>query len=120
MNLCIFGSRDFDNYEMLEFAIDEYRKKHRVDEIISGCAKGADALGERYADEHQIKVDKNPADWNLHGKSAGYKRNVIMAKKCDVAIGFWDGESKGTKQMIDYVKSLGKPCYVIKYKEYEI
>lgn len=119
MDVCIFGSREFDNYELLEYALDEYGKKHRIDTIISGCAKGADSLGELYAEKHNIKIDKNPADWGRFGKSAGYRRNNIMAKKCDSAIAFWDGESKGTKHMIDYVKSLGKPCYVIEYKDYE-
>lgn len=120
MDVCIFGSRDFDNYELLEYALNEYRKKHRIDAIISGCARGADKLGEIYAEKHSIKINKYPAEWEKYGKSAGYRRNSIMAKDCDSAIAFWDGVSKGTKQMIDTVKSLGKPCYVIKYKEYEI
>ena len=62
MDVCIFGSREFDNYELLEYALDEYGKKHRIVTIISGCAKGADSLGEQYAISHNIKIDKNPAD----------------------------------------------------------
>ena len=80
--------------------------------IISGGARGADALGERYARENGFKVERYPADWDTYGKSAGPRRNKQMAEVCDCAICFWDGQSRGTASMIEFAKQLGKPVRV--------
>lgn len=64
-------------------------------------ARGADSLGEQYAKERGIPVRYFPADWQTLGKSAGYQRNVQMAAYADALVAFWDGQSKGTKHMID-------------------
>lgn len=67
--------------------------------------KGADTLGERYAEEKNIEIVKMPADWDKFGKSAGYRRNESMAKIATHCICFWDGKSVGTKHMIDLCKN---------------
>lgn len=82
--------------------------------FLSGGCKGADALGERYAEENGFKIEHFPAEWNKFGKSAGPIRNFQMAKNCDYVICFWDGKSKGTKSMINYAKQLNKPIKVKK------
>ena len=56
-----------------------------------------------------------PADWNKHGKSAGYRRNEEMAKVADACICFWDGVSKGTMHMINLAKEYGLETEVIEY-----
>jgi len=38
-----------------------------------------------------------------------------MAEYGDMLIAFWDGESKGTKNMIDTSKKLGLLVYVHRY-----
>lgn len=70
-------------------------------EIVSGTAKGADQLGERFAKEHNYQIKQFPADWNTYGKKAGYIRNKQMAEYADALVAFWNGESKGTKSMIE-------------------
>lgn len=55
------------------------------------------------------------ADWDKHGKAAGFKRNTEMAKYADALIAFWDGKSKGTKHMIDTAKSHNLKVRVIAY-----
>ena len=80
--------------------------------IISGCASGADTLGERYAVENGFKIEKYPADWQKYGKSAGPRRNLQMAEACDFVICFWDGKSRGTRSMIEYAKQCGKPVKI--------
>lgn len=82
-------------------------------EIVSGTANGADKLGEKYAEEHGYTVKQFPADWDKHGKSAGYKRNTEMGDYCDMAVVFYDGQSKGSQHMIDIMRKLHKLCYVI-------
>ena len=84
-------------------------------EIVSGTAAGADTLGERYAQEKGYEVKKFPAQWDLYGKSAGYKRNQQMAEYADGLIAFWDGKSKGTKHMIDIANKMGLKVRVIRY-----
>jgi hypothetical protein len=83
--------------------VDTYLQRHPVDqiEIISGGARGADRLGERYAKERGITLKIMPADWQTYGKSAGYRRNAQMAEYATHAIIFWDKQSLGTKNMID-------------------
>lgn len=75
-------------------------KPHEV-EIVSGTARGADQLGEKFAKEKGCNLKQFPADWDAYGKSAGYRRNADMAKYADACVVFWDGVSKGTKHMID-------------------
>ena len=52
--------------------------------------------------------------WDLYGKKAGYMRNEEMAKVADGAIIFWDGESKGTKHMIDLCKKFKLKLRIVK------
>ena len=52
----------------------------------------------------------------MYGKSAGFIRNADMGAYADAAIIFWDGESKGTKHMIQTMKKLDKPYYIFNYK----
>ena len=61
-----------------------------------------------------------PADWDKHGKSAGYKRNLEMAENADALIAFWDGESRGTKHMIDIAKEKNLLTRIIRYDERNI
>jgi len=103
--ILVAGSRGFNNYEdfcdSLESAID--RKLMLEDGcFISGKAsRGADDMIIRWCKENQILCREMPADWDLHGKSAGYIRNAHMAKVCNEAIIFWDLLSPGTKNMVN-------------------
>lgn len=115
MRIIISGGRNFDNYELLKEKCDYYLKDIKVDEIVSGTARGADMLGEQYAEEKGYEIHQYIPDWNGLGKSAGYKRNAKMADNADALIAFWDGESKGTANMIDIAKKKGLKVRVVKY-----
>jgi hypothetical protein len=80
--------------------------------IISGTAKGVDRAGERFASDYDIYIEFFPADWDKHGKKAGYLRNIEMADYCTHAIVFWDGVSKGTASMIDLLERAEIPHIV--------
>jgi hypothetical protein len=67
-----------------------------------------DQIGEDWAREHNIPVKQFLAQWNIHGKSAGPIRNKEMAEYADALIAFWDGQSKGTKNMIEQMDKLNK------------
>lgn len=106
--LIIAGGRDFNNYDGMSKCLDRLLKNINDNiEIVCGMARGADRLGERYAKEHGYKVIYMPADWDLYGKSAGFKRNVQMAEYADALVAFWDGVSSGTKHMIETAQKMG-------------
>ncbi len=111
----IAGCRDYNNYDeaknYIDFCLSNIRKESTII-IVSGCASGADAIGERYAKENGFKVEKYPADWKTYGKSAGPRRNNQMAEISNFVICFWDGKSKGTMSMIKYANFYNKPIRV--------
>lgn len=78
-----------------------------IDTIISGHATGADQLGEMYADERHLKVELFPAEWDKHGKKAGFIRNKKMLDegKPDLVVGFPGG--KGTIMMCNIAERAG-------------
>lgn len=102
MKIIIAGSRTITEFGYIENTVNQIIQDYDYNdiEIVSGNAKGVDKLGEEFATKYKYKLKLFPADWSK-GKSAGYKRNVEMAKYADMLIAFWDGESKGTKHMID-------------------
>lgn len=115
MKVIIAGSRDFTDYERLKQHMFLLLKDAWGPvEIVSGTARGTDKMGERYAEENNIPVKKFPADWEKFGKRAGFRRNWEMAQYADFLVAFWDGQSKGTKHMMDVWAKTGKPFNVIR------
>jgi hypothetical protein len=116
LKVIIAGCRTFSDYKLLKQKCDVILSKqsHHV-EIVSGTANGADKLGEQYAREKGYPIKQFPADWDKWGKRAGYIRNEEMARYASGLIAFWDGESKGTKHMIDLANRYGLRVVVIKY-----
>jgi hypothetical protein len=108
MRVIIAGTRTFENFELLSSVMDLFSSTNTVDEVVSGGAFGADRLGEQWAKEQGIPVKIFKADWNRHGKAAGPIRNEQMAHYADYLVLFWDGESRGSKNMLSNMKKLGK------------
>ena len=127
LRVIIAGSRDFCDYELLKkSAIEIITKKTMLPDltrIVSGGARGADTLGERFANEMGLEISRFIPDWDGLGKRAGYVRNAEMAKFAveddndGMLIAFWDGQSRGTKHMIDLAKRYGLEVHVVNYKE---
>lgn len=63
-------------------------------------ASGVDLLGEHWAEDHNIPIQRYPADWYGFGKRAGPIRNIKMAANADALVAVWDGKSTGTYHMI--------------------
>ena len=127
LRIIIAGSRDFNDYELLKkSAIEIITKKTMLPDltrIVSGGARGADTLGERFANEMGLEITRFIPNWDGLGKRAGYVRNAEMAKFAveddndGMLIAFWDGQSRGTKHMIDLAKRYGLEVHVVNYKE---
>ena len=115
--IVIAGCRDYNNYEeakeFIDYCLINLANENEII-ILSGCANGADAIGERYAKENGFKVEKHPANWKIYGRGAGPKRNKQMAEICDMVICFWDEKSKGTKSMIDLALKYKKTVKIKK------
>jgi hypothetical protein len=112
MKLAIIGSRTFNDYALLQQSLEKYRPKITL--VVSGAARGADSLGEKWATVHGIQTQIFPADWDKYGKRAGFLRNENIIKTCDCAIAFWDGMSKGTAHSISLCEKYNKPYKIVK------
>jgi hypothetical protein len=119
--LIIAGGRDFKDEGLMIEKLNEYLDLYNIEleelEIVSGMARGADSLAVTIAEENEITLAEFPAKWDKHGKAAGYKRNTRMAKYADALLAFWDGESRGTRHMIDTAKEFGLTLQVVLYKK---
>jgi hypothetical protein len=111
MKVAVIGSRTFNDYELVK----ETLTKLDITLLISGGAKGADSLGERYANENNITTLIFKPDWERHGRGAGMVRNTDIVKNSDIVVAFWDGSSKGTLDSIRKVEKLNKGLMIIKY-----
>ncbi len=110
MKTIIAGSRGITDYAVLEAAVEAC--PWSITAVVSGTARGGDQLGEQYAADHKLPLHRYPADWNTHGRAAGYIRNEVMADNADALLAIWDGTSRGTKHMIDIARQRGLPVYV--------
>lgn len=117
--IIIAGGRDFDDYDRLCAFMDQYCLDNDLGpdntDFISGEARGADSMGKQWALSRGYKVQLHPADWNLHGKSAGYIRNKQMADEATALVAFWDGSSKGTGNMIWVATKVGLKVHIERY-----
>lgn len=116
--IIIAGGRDFNDYTLLTKVCNEAIPRMAGDNtpvIVSGGAAGADSLGEQYAQENGIAIERHPADWKKHGKAAGPIRNAEMAACADFLIAFWDGKSRGTQNMMMNAVKKDIPCIVVTY-----
>lgn len=102
ITLLVAGSRNYSDWEEFRDVMDYICDKYNVSEIVSGGAKGADLMAEKYSKINNIPIKIFKADWNYYGRNAGFKRNIEMHEylkrfKDRACICFWDGESSGTK-----------------------
>lgn len=119
MRIIIAGSRDLGGDEYFEIVSEALLDAIRiweptvVTEIISGGARGIDTIAEGVAREYAIAFKEFPADWDRHGKRAGYLRNVQMAEAGDALLLVWDGRSKGSKMMKDIAERYRLPIHEV-------
>lgn len=135
IKLIVAGGRDFFDEEWMERELYQYCVNNVISaddiELVCGKAKGADSTAETIFLEHGLPVKSFIPNWkdvsncepwqigsNQYGKYnkvAGMHRNHAMGDYATHLLAFWDGRSKGTKDMIDYMYKLGKPVEVVRY-----
>ena len=105
MKTIVAGSRNCLAKSFIYSILDKHMDS--ISEVVSGLAKGPDTIGKEWAEENNIPVKEFPADWNTLGRRAGFVRNCAMGDYAECLLAFWDGKSRGTKQMIDYANEKG-------------
>jgi hypothetical protein len=111
MKVAVVGSRSFNDYEQVKRVLDQYS----ISLIISGGAKGADKLAERYAKENNIPTSIYLPNYDEFGKRAPLIRNDKIVDEAELVIAFWDGESRGTKYTIMKAYQKGILCLEAAY-----
>lgn len=122
-NIIIAGGRDFHDKTLMINRIQELEKQGLISStstLICGMARGADLMARDIFKDAGLAVRDMPAEWDKLGKRAGYVRNEAMALIADLALVFWDGQSKGSKHMIETMDELKKPVYVVRYTADEV
>lgn len=119
--LLVVGSRSITDYgfvrERLDHLIGPIRGKYHF-QVVSGGANGVDKLAEQYAEENGFDMHVMPAEWNKHGRRAGFIRNDGMHRYISGfthrgCVAFWDGKSKGTLHSRELAKKYGNPLRFI-------
>lgn len=120
VKVIIAGGREFDDYDYMRRCLDGLKASHfhSLIEVVSGHAKGADRLGERWAEEQKLDPPKIfKPDYTRYGRFNAPKiRNQEMADYADVLCAFWDGRSGGTKDMIGKALRGGLEIHLFRYK----
>ena len=106
--LMVCGSRTIVDEQWIFSKLNELFALHKDMVVLSGGAAGVDSIGEKWADLHNVPIEHFLPDWKKYGRGAGIVRNKQMVETADFVMIFWDGESKGTKFVIEYCQKLGK------------
>lgn len=109
----ITGSRTWDDKQAILDALRKYANKVYSLVVVHGaCPKGADALADELAQEYGVEVERHPADWNTHGRQAGFIRNAKMVELgADVCLAFIRNGSKGATMTADLAEKAGIPTW---------
>jgi hypothetical protein len=115
LKIGVVGSRGFNDYKLLKDTLDKYLDSVYL--IVSGGAKGADQLGEKWANENGIKTLIFKPEWDKFGKVAGFLRNKDIVDHSDIIIAFWDGMSRGSEDTIKQAKKAGKEVIIVYFNK---
>ena len=118
MKLIIAGSRGIFDHDLMKKVFEESPFEEKgIEEVVSGCAAGVDQMGMIWAIENNIPVKRFIPDWNRRGKRASILRNMMMGDYADGLLAIWDGNSPGTKHMIDYASQKELEVFVWNVEE---
>jgi len=111
MKVVICGSRDLENYQLVEEAVS--RSGFSISTVLSGGSRGVDRLGITFACNHHHLVQVYMPEWERLGKRAGIVRNRKMVEAAEAVIAVWNGKSLGTRSLIELAFRHTLPCFVL-------
>ncbi|MEV5913340.1 SLOG family protein [Streptomyces chartreusis] len=118
MRLLVTGSRSWSHVALLEGVIGEvlWLGRHRPRDVLlihGACPRGADAIADAFAREIGMSIRRHPADWDSHGKRAGFLRNAQMVSAgADLCLAFIKGGSPGASMTANLAKKAGIPTEI--------
>lgn len=107
MKIAVIGSRGLNITNLRDYLPDE------VTEIVSGGAKGVDTCAREYALENGLTLTEFLPEYQRYGRGAPLKRNMQIIDYADCVLAFWDGQSRGTKYVIEQSQKKNKKVTVI-------
>lgn len=110
LKIAIVGSRNYSRLDLVRNYLTENFSEGDI--VISGGAFGVDSEAVVAANDLGFSSKVFYADWDKHGKAAGFIRNSLIVEAADVIIAFWDGSSRGTLDTLKKAKKAGKPYKV--------
>lgn len=120
LKVLVTGSRGWSDYQAVEDALSNVPNPSGLPVlVIHGGARGADDMAHRAAYKLAYYRVVYTANWKLYGKAAGMIRNREMVQKStpDLALAFWDGESKGTAGMLEVLRFAKIPVTIFNSRE---
>ncbi len=80
--IIIIGSRRRNSYEDFLGVKCVFLTVYKKGDIIvsGGCPEGGDKFAEILADYYDMRIKIFKAEWNKYGRSAGFKRNTLIAE----------------------------------------
>lgn len=112
MKVLVCGSRQWTDRDSIEKRL---RMLPAGTTIISGAARGADSIAASIGRTLGLGVREFPAEWDRFGRSAGYRRNMLMLDEDpDLVIAFQVGNSPGTAHAIEKARKREIPVEVIR------
>ncbi len=106
MKVAVIGSRGLTVRDLARYL------PPGTDEIVSGGARGVDTSAREYAKANGIRLTEFLPEYKRYGRSAPLRRNATIIQHSDLVLAFWDGQSRGTKFVIDKCRELGVPVRV--------
>ena len=106
MKIAVIGSRNLTIKNLGQYLPKE------TTEIVSGGAKGIDTCAREYALAKGLRLTEFLPEYKKYGTGAPLKRNLQIIDYADLVLAFWDGQSRGTKYVIDNCKAQNKPVRV--------
>ena len=117
VRVLVTGSRNWEDRQMIEEVLGEIRSRYGIIRedvvIVHGGARGADRMAGWIAGQLGMKVEVHPADWERHGKRAGFVRNEEMVNsQPDLVVCFMRDASAGTRMTLRLAMKAGIPVEV--------
>jgi len=125
MKCIVTGSREFNDYKILEKAIKD--SKFEISAILNGKNKGAEATADQYGKLNKITVIDYAADWNNldvanckvkvnsynkeYNSLTGFNKNTDMVNDADCAIVL--DKDFNAEDIIKKMKQKGKPVFIV-------
>ena len=113
--VAIVGSREYTDRIAVFQWLD--KNKDKIEMIVSGgCKQGPDEFAREFCEKKGISLITHYARWRGEDgstdKGAGFRRNELVAKDCDILVAWRVNMSKGTTDVIERAKRLGKKVHV--------